>query len=112
MDKLTGYRKILMTLLEQNAAYYKGTTNPRTLQLLFDPLQDQFLLLMMGWEGDDYTHQCLAHLGIANEKVWIYQNTMDFSIEEELVKKGIPASGIVLGIKHPDYQKYTDFALA
>lgn len=112
MDKLMQYQQAIIRVLEETAAYYKGTTNPLYVELYVDARQHHFLLMMFGWEGRTYTHQCLYHIDIIDGKVWIQYNTTDSSIEEELVRQGIPAQDIVLGLKHPDYRQFTDYAAA
>ncbi len=112
MDKLTRYQQAIKDILQETAAYYKGSTNPLHVELYIDAQQQHFLLIMFGWDGRTYTHQCLYHIDIIGDKVWIQVNATDFSIEEELVKRGIPAQDIVLGLKHPDYRQFTDYAVA
>lgn len=111
MDKLGRYEQIIKATLEESAAYYKGTTNPLTIQLNVDENQKHYQLVMFGWDGEDYAYQCLYHIDIENDKVWIQWNATDFSIEEAFLKSGIPASDIVLGLKHPEYRQFTDFAV-
>ena len=67
---------------------------------------------MLGWQGDDYIFQCLVHIDIKQEKIWIQWNDTEYTIADTLVKKGVLPSEIVLGLKHPDYRQYTDFAVA
>ncbi len=112
MDKLTRYAQSIKEILQESADYYKGSTNPLTLQLNADEQQQHYQLMMFGWDGKDYTYQCLYHLDIQDGKVWIHWNTTDFAIEEELLKRGVAASDIVLGMKHPSYRQFTDFAVA
>ena len=112
MDKLKFYQKSIKEIYKNIAKGYKGTTNPLEVQLICDEKNHHYQLLMLGWQGDDYIFQCLVHIDIKQEKIWIQWNDTEYSIGEDLVKKGIPTSEIVLGLKHPDYRQYTDFAAA
>ena len=67
---------------------------------------------MQGWRDKDYTFQCLFHLDIIDEKIWIQWNNTACEIEIELLKKGVAADEIVIGLKSPAFRKYTDFAVA
>ncbi len=67
---------------------------------------------MQGWRDKDYTFQSLIHLDIINEKIWIQWNNTTCEIEIELLKKGVAANEIVLGVKSPEFRTYTDFAVA
>lgn len=111
MDKIKKYQKQIINILEENAKYYKGTTNPLAVNVIADTKNNHFQLLMLGWEDKEYIFQCLFHLDIIDGKVWIQWNDTDSPIEETLLKKGIPAEHIVLGLKHPKRRKYTDFAV-
>lgn len=112
MDRIKTYQKAIIDIFQDVSEYYKGTTNPRAVRILADRENHHYQLLMYGWEGDDYTFQTLFHLDIIDEKIWIQWNSTAVPVEEELLKAGIPASNIVLGVKHPSYREFTDFALA
>ncbi|MEZ4888706.1 MAG: XisI protein [Chitinophagales bacterium] len=112
MDRITFFQNTIIRLLNENADYYKGTTNPLNVWVLKDLKGNHFQLLMQGWHKDQYVFQCLLHLDIINHKIWIQWNDTDLSIEEELVREGVQPNEIVLGLKHPSFRKHTDFAIA
>ena len=112
MDKIKFFQNQILEILADNAAYYKGTTNPLNLHIISDKTNNHFQLLMLGWEDDQYIFQCLFHLDIIDNKIWIQWNETDFPIENELIKRGVAADEIVLGLKHPKRRQYSDFAVA
>ena len=112
MDKIKLYQQSITEIYKDIAKIYKGTTNPLDVHLVLDKERHHYQLLMLGWRGDDYIFQSLLHTDIKEGKIWIQWNTTEYPFEEELVKKGIPPSEIVLGMKHPDYRQYTDYAAA
>ena len=112
MDKIKQYQKTIEEIYQDIANAYKGATNSVDVQLLLDKEGYHYQLLMLGWQGEDYTFQSLLHIDIKQGKIWIQWNATEYPLEEELVKKGISPSEIVLGLKHPDYRQYTDFAVA
>lgn len=112
MDKIKMYHKSIREIFNDVAKTYKGETNPLDVHLIFDKKNRHYQLLMLGWQDDDYVFQCLLHIDIKKEKIWIQWNDTEYPIGEDLVKRGVPASAIVLGMKHPDYRQYTDFAIA
>lgn len=112
MDRLTFFQNTIIDILKDNAAYYKGTTNPLNLLVISDKENNHFQLLMQGWDDEDYIFQCLFHLDIIDNKIWIQWNDTDFPIEEELIKLGVRLNEIVLGVKHPKFRNHTDFAIA
>ena len=110
MDALAVYQKAILEVINESKAYYQGETNPLEVIAIIDEKGHHYQLLMLGWEDEDYTFQCLFHLDIKDGKVWIQWNDTDLPIEQELLRKGVPASQIVLGLKHPEYRQYSDFA--
>ena len=112
MDKIKFYQQSIKGIYQDIVKAYKGATNPLDVHLIFDEENHHYQLLMLGWQGDDYIFQCLVHIDIKQEKIWIQWIDTEYVITEDLLKKGIPATAIVLGLKHPDYRQYTDFAVA
>jgi len=112
MEKVRLFQQAIKEIFEEIANSYRGTTNPLEIQIIFDLDNHHYQLLMLGWQGDDYIFQCLSHIDIKEGKIWIQWNDTSIPIENKLVKAGIPASEIVLGLKHPDYRQYTDFSIA
>ena len=112
MDRIKFFQDVIIDILKDNAAYYKGTTNPLNLLVISDKENNHFQRLMQGWRDKDYTFQSLIHLDIINEKIWIQWNNTACEIEIELLKKGVAANEIVLGVKSPEFRTYTDFAVA
>ena len=112
MDRIKFFQDAIIDILKDNAAYYKGTTNPLNLLVISDKENNHFQLLMQGWDEDDYTFQCLLHLDIIDKKIWIQWNNTACEIEIELLKKGVATNEIVLGVKHPEFRTLTDFAVA
>ena len=45
-----------------------------------------------------------------NGKVWIQENTAEFTVDDELMKRGILHEDIVLGMHPPSYRTFSEFA--
>lgn len=112
MDRIKFLQDTIIDMLQDNADYYKGTTNPLNLLVIADRENNHFQLLMQGWDEDNYTFQCLFHLDIIDGKIWIQWNNTAYEIDIELLKKGVAPNEIVLGLKHPEVRAHTDFAVA
>jgi hypothetical protein len=52
------------------------------------------------------------HLDIKEGKIWLQQNLTDQNPAEELVKKGVPRTDIILGLQAPYKRAYTDYGVA
>lgn len=111
MEKILKYQHIIMDLLE---AYAQDWSNERQIDfnVVFDTVRHHYLLICIGWVGDDYTHHVPIHISIKQGKVWLQKNMTEEYVAEALVAKGIPKSDIVLGLQPPAYRAFTEYAVA
>lgn len=112
MDRLKFLQQAIIDCLKKEVEVHKGTTNPLNVNVLADKENNHFQLLMQGWDEDEYTFMSLLHLDIIDGKIWIQWNQTETPIELELLKKGVAAEEIVIGVEHPKSRQFTDFALA
>ncbi|MBF0204146.1 MAG: XisI protein [Desulfamplus sp.] len=109
MDKVGMYRTHIKNILQQYGNYLPSSNEVET-QYVFDTERDHYQLFQVGWEGYHWTHGCILHLDIKDNKIWIQHNGTEAGIADELVSLGIPKDDIVLGFQHPYKRKYTGFA--
>lgn len=111
MDKLNRYREIIHQIL---VPYSQIIYNNADIQnrLAFDSQNDQYLVISEGWQNGQRYHNCLIHLEIINEKIWVQCDNTEDGITNELLKAGIPKGDIVLGFHEPKMRQYTGFAVA
>ena len=96
---LTGYAK------------YIPHNDPTQGHLLFDDINQSYMLLEIGWREKNYIHQPVIHIEMINEKLWIQQDYTEDGVADDLLQAGIPAEQIVLGFRHPTLRQYTEFAV-
>jgi hypothetical protein len=111
MDKLTHYRKSVLTLLSQ---YVSDDISDEQVevQLILDTERDHYQWMNVGWQGFNRIYRCVMHIDIKGEKIWIQQNLTDQNPAEELIKMGVPREDIVLGLQPPYKRPYTDYGVA
>jgi XisI protein len=111
MDRLNDYRKCLQAFLNQYSSY--GPKNPEIeTQLIFDTVNDHYLLLRTGWDNQRRIHHCIFHFDIKGDKIWLQENNTDIEVDKELEEMGISKQEIVVGFHHPSMREYSDFAIA
>ncbi|MGB7274654.1 MAG: XisI protein [Geitlerinemataceae cyanobacterium] len=101
--KLDLYRQAVWQFLTQ----YTGQSDDREsieTQPIFDRGADRYLILNMGWRGQERVYGVLIHLEIRAGKVWIQRNQTEREIEAELMALGIPQEDIVRGLIPPEYR--------
>lgn len=113
MDRLEHYRKSITTLLKQYAdSMSKNPESEVEIEIVFDPENDRYLLLNVGWRGAKRVHHCLFHFDIKGEKIWLQENNTDIEVDQDLQEMGISQQEVVVGFHHPSVREYSDFATA
>ncbi|AUS98988.1 XisI protein [Nostoc sp. CENA543] len=111
MAKLDKYREYIQELLTKYASY-KPLEEDVEEQLIFDTVRDHYQILDIGWNGYDRIYNCVIHLDIKNEKIWIQRNMTDIQIAEDLTEMGVPKDDIVLGLQPSYLRQYTQYGVA
>lgn len=110
-NKLTFYRQVICDFLQEQAQVIPigGMIEAET---LFDSQNDRYLLLHLGWNNQQRIYGVVIHLELRDGKIWIQQNTTDFSVADLLLGRGIPKEDIILGLKPAFVREYTGFGVA
>lgn len=110
MDKLNKYRQYIQQLLteESQGKMLGGDIESET---VFDLTNDRYLLIDLGWNGHRRIYNCVLHLEIREEKIWIQRNQTDTLVADKLIAKGVEKDDVVLGLKPPYIREYTGFGI-
>lgn len=111
MAKLDQYREYIQNLLTKYGSY-KPSEDYIEIQLIFDTVRDHYQILEIGWDGYDRIYNCVIHLDIKDEKIWIQHNMTDIQIAEDLTEMGVPREDIVLGLQPSYLRQYTQYGTA
>ena len=112
MDKkIKNYQNILQSFLQEEA---KDKEIPGIeFQLIVDKHNNHFQLVETGWYEKQYIHSVIFHFQIKPDgKIWILANNTDTLVGEELIKRGIPASNMVIGFHPASIRQFTGYATA
>ena len=100
--------KIVLDFMEEAASYAPQEQG----QLIKDTLKNHFLIYSIHWHQNKRQYGCYLHIEVKKDnQIWIHHDGTDLAVADELVKRGIPKSQIVLGFRSPFYRKLTDFAM-
>ncbi len=110
MDRLNHYRQCIRNFLNHYSQLWQenGVEN----QVIFDAEHDHYLLLKVGWIGDQRIYYPMFHFDIKDNKIWVQENTTDVELDKDLEEMGISKKEIVVGFHHPRMREYSDFATA
>lgn len=89
------------TVIKQILSRYAQIPHREAIQarLLFDDQQSIYALIEMGWWQKRYLHNCLLHVEILNEQVWIQFDGTEMGIGAELIAAGIETQAIRFGFR-------------
>ncbi len=110
MDSGITYSELVKQTLHTYAEYYSQEGCEWPLRTLFDDRRHGYLLLDIGWRGDEYIHNATVHIDIIDEKIWIQHDDTEDGVATDLLDAGVPKEDIVLGFRPPELRKYTGFA--
>jgi len=112
MDKkIKNYQAILEKYLQEEAN--DKVIQGIEFQVIADKQNNHFQLVETGWYDNHYIHSVIFHFQIkSNGKIWLLINNSDILVADELMKRGVPASDIVLGFQPEKVRPYTGFATA
>lgn len=109
MDRLNHYRQSIRKLIEKyiDAWREEGIET----QLILDSERDHYLLLRVGWDGENRINYPVFHFDIKNERIWVQENNTDVEIDKDFEEMGISKKEIVVGFHHPSMREHSDYAV-
>jgi len=111
VGRLETYRAYVQELLRRHAQRYPVYEGVE-LQMLYDPERDHYQVLLVGWEDLHRVYECVLHVDIRADKIWIQEDRTEAGLANELVELGVPKDAIVLAFHAPYKRPYTGFAVA
>ena len=110
MEKIKHYQQLITSTLRE---YANSNVPGMEDQLLLDFENNHFQLVTVGWNEGKYIFLPLFHLDLKPDgKIWLMVNNTDVRIAEELAKKGVPRTDIVLGFQPQSFRVNSDYAVA
>jgi len=109
-DRQSRYSQIVQQLLT-DYAQHKPVFGDFEVQRIFDTQRHHYQILHLGWHHKRWVHHCPVHLDVRNEKIWIFKNSTEHDIAEDLIERGVPKHHIVLGFCPPYIREMGDYAV-
>jgi hypothetical protein len=108
--KLNTYRQAIQKVLDRHKAYSPSHGQIEPLAI-YDPENNNYLLMDLGWDNTGRVHAIVFHLRIHNDKIWVEWDGLESGVTQELLDLGIAKEEIVLGFYRPQRRAITDFAV-
>jgi hypothetical protein len=111
MALLTHYSETIRQLLTtyQQFALHAGDQNH---ELIFDSANNHYLLMAVGWDGEERLYHTVLHVDIIDGKIWIQRDGTEDGIIDDLLAAGVPKEHIVQAYRSPFVRQFTEFAVS
>jgi hypothetical protein len=111
MERVTFFQRIIQEVIVDYLAELRQPSNQHiTFVPVIDTSANHYQIIALGWEGYKRIFNLLFHLDIVDDKIWVQEDKMEYSIAEKLAERGISKKEIVLAY-FPDYHRtYTEYA--
>jgi len=97
MAKISNIQQLLLSELNKRASRRAANMPMVQRRLIVDAEFRYFVLMAFGWVQSRYVHQCLIHLELKDDNIWIHEDLTDPGIYETLRDNGIASHKIILG---------------
>jgi len=105
MDTVTEYKKVVRELVLGIGAMMPEDESGIENQIITDDQHGHYLLFSVGWEGKHWHYASYLHLDVKpTGRVWLQHDGTDLRVAEQLAKRGIPKSDLVIAF-HPPYAR-------
>lgn len=112
MDRLDDYRNVIRGILQEYDQLNKKADSTVESALIFDETRGHYLLVLMGWNGDERVKNSMIHMRIKGDKIWIEEDWTEEGVATDLLRQGIDREEIVLAFHPPQVRQYTEFSAA
>lgn len=113
MDKLEYYRHLIRKVLTEYYELGSKSTNSKLEDVLvFDEQHDNYLLMVMGWQGGERIKVNTIHVRLRDGKIWIEEDWTEDGVVTDFLQAGVSREDIVLAFHPPHLRQYTEFAIA
>jgi metal-dependent hydrolase (beta-lactamase superfamily II) len=102
MDKITNYQNIVSDILKILATRIPVNKPNQKKHLVINEDRSEYILVSLGHTDHQYDYNVVAHLELKDGKILIHEESIDPSIFERLMDKGVPETDI-LPVYLPDY---------
>ena len=111
MDRSQQYRSVIHQVLNDYYRLYSQSENScLETMVLCDEVNDQYLLLRMGWDGDRRVNRNVIHVRLRDRKIWIEEDWTEQGVATDFLAAGVERGEIVLAFHPPHLREYTEFA--
>jgi XisI protein len=113
MDRITKLQQAIIAVMDE---YITDHAHSRSLKdLKYEKLMDlnnhHYQLIRVGWLDKQRIFNLIFHVDIIDDKIWIQEDSLEYSVAERLGDNGIGKKDIVLAYFSATHRQYTEYAV-
>lgn len=114
MDRMTHFRQVIIDVIDDYIEEHSPSVEKEGLvyEKLIDTNNQRFQLILVGWQDEERYYARIFHVDIIDNKIWIQDDNLEYSVAERLEDRGIPKKDIVLAYFSPSHREYTEYAVS
>ncbi len=114
MDRIMRFRQAIIDVIDDYIEEHSSSVEKEGLvyEKLIDTNNERFQLILVGWQDEERYYARIFHVDIIDNKIWIQDDNLEYSVAERLGDRGIPKKDIVLAYFSPSHREYTEYAVS
>ena len=114
MDRLTLLQQAIIAVIDGYITEHAHSESLRELnyEKVIDAQNFHFQLIRLGWKDRQRIFNLLFHVDIIDNKIWIQEDNLEYSVAERLTEQGISKKDIVLAYFTASHRQYTEYAVS
>ena len=116
MDRITIFQQAIIAVMDDYITDYtheRVGLNDVKYEKVIDSINHHYQLVQLGWiEKYQRVFGLIFHLDIIGDRIWIQEDSLEYSVAERLGDKGIAKKDIVLAYFTVAHRQYTEYAVS
>ena len=114
MDRITRFHQAIIAVMDDYIIEHAPSVEEEGIKYekIIDTDNKRFQLMLVGWQAEERYYARIFHIDIIDDKIWIQDDNLEYSVAERLVDQGISKKDIVLAYFSPSHREYTEYAVS
>ena len=112
MDRITRFQEAISAVMDEYIVDHVHAEPQQELKYekVMDFNNHHYQLIRLGWRGRQRIFNLIFHVDIIDDKIWIQEDSLEYSVAERLGDQGIGKKDIVLAYFTVSHRQYTEYA--
>lgn len=106
MDKIETHTEVLDQIFAAKSTQQLAGMESVLPHSIIDRERKEYVLMWVGWSGDEYIHGVMFHVQLINSQIIIYKDNTDIDLKTLLQEYGVEQGDIVLESSRKELELY------